>query len=456
MSEKENIEIDETARFCGLTVKKTDQIFPAIKFVASAVSKDPTRYHMNGIHIEAIPETGGARFIATDGRRLHTAEICESMLAIWESYGLCVTQFFGGTFEVNCTASLITLGSELAGNFPNWRKVIPETEESDAFPFEFEEKDSGYSGLFPFFNSGERFNMKFLEPIQKMKNVKWKAYFNNLPGQAAVFDGTPDFFNSKIRAVFMPMSWFEASENSDSYYLSHGFKEYYRATGKDGEVNIIIARRCPKGYEETEEAALAPEKVAIVKAEAEAKKKADAEKYEAYRREMEAANEPQPDVFPADEPSDEEAQESADIVDYIAGALHEMEDDLPDDMDIEDTAYEIARAAEKAEADEPRPDVFPADEPEAEMCETEEALAQTFGLDGEPDAPSNPQTIKWVTPFCGQFVEVTGDPTPPPRNKPHCEQADEPADQPPDDETDRAQLAVKQAPALAGFVAGVF
>jgi hypothetical protein len=452
MSKKERT--TERPAFCGLTVNGKDSIFPAIKFVASAVSKDPTRSHMMGFHIEADPETGRVRFIATDGSRMHIADIAPGQVNVWKAEGIDLANFSGETYEVKASASLISLGRKIDGKFPDFRKVIPETDEASAHQIEFEEKDGGYFGLIPFFESAERFNMKYLEPIQKIKSVKWAAYFNNLPGNAAVIDGTPQFLNCTLRAVIMPMVWVDYGDTAaqNAHYLAHGFKEFFRATGVSDKVDIIIARRCPEGYDETEEAALVPEKVAYAKAEAEAKKKAKAEAYEVYRREvMERAEaDTEAEVMErAEADTEAEATERADIVDYIAGALGEMEDDLPDDIDIDDTAFEIARAAEKAEADEQ----------DGGISETKEAPSQTYGLDKEPDVPSNPQTIKWVVPFCGHFVEVTGDPTPPPRNKPHCEQAAQPTDEEasaPVDESDRAQLAAQQAPALAGFIAGVF
>jgi DNA polymerase III beta subunit len=133
--------------------------FPALKSVALAMSKESTRYVLMGVLIERTPQDG-LRMIATDGRRLHIADIptneiathAEGKLSIlvpataikmimamprdkkapadvtistWEaSRGDCTTHV-----AISCGAYTVQ-AREIAGNFPNYRMVIPDSGEA--------------------------------------------------------------------------------------------------------------------------------------------------------------------------------------------------------------------------------------------------------------------------------------------------------------------------------------
>lgn len=93
----------------------TDQS-PNVVFAARAASDDPTRYFMNGIHIE-YDDANGRKIVGTDGRRLH------------------VDNYFGDLEPHECCYSVVRSSAKRVdyesipteGMFPNWRKVIPDT-----------------------------------------------------------------------------------------------------------------------------------------------------------------------------------------------------------------------------------------------------------------------------------------------------------------------------------------
>jgi DNA polymerase-3 subunit beta len=116
-------------------------LIPALRRVAYATSTDESRYILNGIRLEEAD--GKLIAIATDGKRLALADVCES-----ES-GMCgvilpnkavsailkmidatdvVSIRFGDSF-VDFETSRVSLSTKLIeGAYPNWRQVIPRGE----------------------------------------------------------------------------------------------------------------------------------------------------------------------------------------------------------------------------------------------------------------------------------------------------------------------------------------
>jgi DNA polymerase-3 subunit beta len=116
-------------------------LIPALRRVAYATSTDESRYILNGIRLEEAD--GKLIAIATDGKRLALADVCES-----ES-GMCgvilpnkavsavlkmidatdvVSIRFGDSF-VDFETGRVSLSTKLIeGAYPNWRQVIPRGE----------------------------------------------------------------------------------------------------------------------------------------------------------------------------------------------------------------------------------------------------------------------------------------------------------------------------------------
>jgi hypothetical protein len=91
--------------------EKRNKLFSSIRFLAEAVSTDPTRPFMRGIRVEI---DGKAKILtATDGRRLHQLTV-DSL------------DIEAGDYTVIKKSDIATLTLAETVDFPDWRKVIPE------------------------------------------------------------------------------------------------------------------------------------------------------------------------------------------------------------------------------------------------------------------------------------------------------------------------------------------
>jgi hypothetical protein len=90
--------------------KENPDDFTRTLFVLKACSNDKTYEYLTVLHIE--PTKKGSRLIATDGRRLHVAEIS--------------VRIKGGDYRPVITKDAISFGEPVGGiKFPNWSKVVP-------------------------------------------------------------------------------------------------------------------------------------------------------------------------------------------------------------------------------------------------------------------------------------------------------------------------------------------
>jgi hypothetical protein len=91
--------------------KENPDDFTRVLFVLKACTLDKERDFLSVLHVE--PTKKGSRLIATDGRRLHVAEIS--------------IRIKGGDYRPVATKDAISFGEPVGGiNFPNWSKVVPE------------------------------------------------------------------------------------------------------------------------------------------------------------------------------------------------------------------------------------------------------------------------------------------------------------------------------------------
>lgn len=93
----------------NLGAEKDD--YESLLFVLKAKSSDETRPFMCVLHVERTKS--GSRLVATDGRRLHVAEIG--------------TKLESGEYDVIIAKNSVILKENSAGlQFPNWKRVVPE------------------------------------------------------------------------------------------------------------------------------------------------------------------------------------------------------------------------------------------------------------------------------------------------------------------------------------------
>lgn len=93
-----------------LSREKNPDDFERMAFVIRACSKDPRRKHIMVLHVEQTRT--GSRLVATDGHRLHVAEITEKLQS--------------GDYIPAVTKDAVRLGEPATGiMFPNWSKVLP-------------------------------------------------------------------------------------------------------------------------------------------------------------------------------------------------------------------------------------------------------------------------------------------------------------------------------------------
>lgn len=109
-------------------------------FISRAIGSDETRYFMTYFVVERKQEddpSQGLRAIATDGRRLHIVEpLCKTA----EAYGISPGKYHvvGKTKKSIQIARISDASSKDAGDFPNWRRVIPDSEPIKVFDVSLE------------------------------------------------------------------------------------------------------------------------------------------------------------------------------------------------------------------------------------------------------------------------------------------------------------------------------
>ena len=107
----------------GIAIGKKDLLFEAIDFAVAARSDDPTKYHMNGVH---IVRTGRhLSFVTTDGRRLHWVEDAEGSIENYlNAQGIDTNGLLGNTYSVMKSAGSVVIGEEIDCDYPDWFGVV--------------------------------------------------------------------------------------------------------------------------------------------------------------------------------------------------------------------------------------------------------------------------------------------------------------------------------------------
>lgn len=103
------------------------QLLDEMRFLARAVSHDETRAMMGGINIEVVSEaTEETPYqtllgVATDGRRIHIVEPLNKSAG--PLFGL--TAGLWAVISANLKRVQLAKINEPAGDYPNWRKIMP-------------------------------------------------------------------------------------------------------------------------------------------------------------------------------------------------------------------------------------------------------------------------------------------------------------------------------------------
>jgi DNA polymerase III sliding clamp (beta) subunit (PCNA family) len=163
-------------------------------FVAKAVSKDITRDNLSVIHVEEIDN--GSRLVATDGVRLHIAEIATKIKA--GNYKPLISKDAIGFTEADTDIT-----------FPNWPRVIPERPmmrgtislENTGFGknvTQTEQMAAAFTALIK--QTGESVNLRFLDDLPK---TEWQVFSQNQTGRALILK--ENAHADSVYAVMMPL-----------------------------------------------------------------------------------------------------------------------------------------------------------------------------------------------------------------------------------------------------------
>ena len=172
--------------------------FERMSFVIKACSKTGDAPFKTVLHVERTRK--GSRLVASDGLRLHVAEISQKIKS--------------GDYKPHATKEIITLGNPVEGiKFPSWSKAIPEKTEQKGVinlknsSLRKDRKETERLSLA--FNdfvrkTGEPVNLRYLEDLTKQN---WAVYCQNEKRGAIVLkerSGNADSSGAPM-AVIMPI-----------------------------------------------------------------------------------------------------------------------------------------------------------------------------------------------------------------------------------------------------------
>lgn len=162
----------------------------SFSFISNAISDDETRYFMNFAYCE------DDKLISTDGRRLHILDLSKNPYRGFFNEG----KFYKHLKSTKKTCWFAEIKEDV-GNFPNWKRVVPDNKESVS-RFEFisyrqsnYRSSIEYSKLLRMLPSEKAINFIHLNNL--ILNEKWTVY---------LFDGSkPIIFESEngVKAVMM-------------------------------------------------------------------------------------------------------------------------------------------------------------------------------------------------------------------------------------------------------------
>jgi hypothetical protein len=177
--------------------------FDRVAFVFKARSTNTNRKFLTVLHVEQIKT--GSRLVATDGMRLHVAEINQKIKS--------------GDYKPIVTKDRISLGEPVEGIvFPNWANVIPGTTRkrgtidlADTGVGKDRNQTERLTWAFNSFvnQTGELINLRYLEDLTKKK---WTIYSQNEKHKAIVLKEAGA--ETSVFAVIMPLAETNTTENA--------------------------------------------------------------------------------------------------------------------------------------------------------------------------------------------------------------------------------------------------
>jgi hypothetical protein len=180
--------------------KENKALFEAMRWLVSAVSKDETRYFMNGVWVEKNAKSGVSLY-ATDGRRLHRLDLSAG---IGKHYGLPD----GVIMKVTSTAQGVVFSGSIDGQYPNVDRIVPDYSGVEPFEVSFiNKREVGITdGVFQLYSRGLKLNISFLKDLSSL-DLSWECLAADL-SKAVSF--TSRFTASTIpdctvSALIMPM-----------------------------------------------------------------------------------------------------------------------------------------------------------------------------------------------------------------------------------------------------------
>jgi hypothetical protein len=173
--------------------------FELMSFVIRACAKTANHPYMTVLHVEQTRT--GSRLVATDGLRLHVAEISKKIKS--------------GNYKPHIAKEVISLGKLLEGiRFPAWAKAIPEnTEKRGTINLansgigkdrkETEKLSLAFNSFVK--QTGEPVNFRYLEDLTKRE---WAIYCQDGKRKAILLkekSGSPDTGTKGPLAVILPI-----------------------------------------------------------------------------------------------------------------------------------------------------------------------------------------------------------------------------------------------------------
>jgi hypothetical protein len=151
------------------TKKEHRDVFPALHWLAQAVSTDPTRYNMSGIYNEI---TGGNRvFVATDGRHYHRV-MFPGKPAVFAGIPA------GKNTCIKADSKQVTFTEEIDAAFPPYKECTPDI--TGVTPFCIcvrKDNVTGYTeALYELYLRGLKINMRHVEGLANIGCGEWSIY----------------------------------------------------------------------------------------------------------------------------------------------------------------------------------------------------------------------------------------------------------------------------------------
>jgi hypothetical protein len=164
-----------------ITRKADKEAFRVLSWLAKAASRDETRCFMAGIFNELAD--GKRIFAATDGRRLHMVEFPEAVLKlgkaaarIYKAPTILADIPAGRNLAFKAAAGQIVFTRELDGNFPNYKKVIPDITEVDPFVLNVSKELAYTEALYELYSRGIKVNAVHVAGLYDVGYSEWLTY----------------------------------------------------------------------------------------------------------------------------------------------------------------------------------------------------------------------------------------------------------------------------------------